>query len=333
MTPKQRIIPIFILHAGCEHKCVFCDQRLITGADMPVIENGKLKIDNIDTVTHPAQLAFYGGSFTAIPIDEQNKFLEAAQFFLELNELNSIRISTRPDYIDEPTVNRLKSYGVGTIELGAQSMCEDVLRAAHRGHTSSDTARACELIKKSGLSLIVHMMTGLPEDTREKSLYTAKRIAELKPDGVRVHPTIVVRGTTLYELWKRGDYKEHTIECAVDLCAEICCIFSNAGIPVIRFGLNPSEPLSAGDAVAGAYHPAFGELVYSRVYYNKAVALLQGIAPGSSVTLEVAPGQVSMMTGQHRCNIDALIKGFSLSSLKVIQSDLCLKGDVSICCL
>ena len=321
MIPKRRIIPVFVPNAGCEQNCVFCDQRRITGAAAPVIENGKLRIDNLESAALPAELAFYGGSFTAIPIEQQNRLLEAAQYFLKLNTSNSIRVSTRPDRINGPATRRLKNYGVETVELGAQSMCDDVLLAANRGHTPSDIKQAAALVKNSGMKLILHMMTGLPEDTREKSLYTAKRIAELKPDGVRVHPTIVVRGTTLYEMWERGDYKEHTLECAVDLCAEILEIFNNAGIPVIRFGLNPSEPLSGGDAVAGAYHPAFGELVYSRVYYNKAVKLLEGVAPGSCVTLNVAPGRVSMMTGQHRCNIDALIQKFSLRSLKVCQGD------------
>jgi len=321
MIPKRRIIPLFIPNAGCQHKCVFCDQRLITGAAEPVIENGKLIIENLGSVTYPAELAFYGGSFTAIPIKQQNTLLEAAQHFLALNAFNSIRVSTRPDCVDELTIERLKKYGVATIELGAQSMCDDVLLAANRGHTSSDTEKAAALIKNYGLALIVHMMTGLPGDTREKSLYTARRIAVLTPDGVRIHPTIVVRGTKLHELFESGDYSEHTLECAVELCSELYAIFSSASVPVIRFGLNPSEPLSSGDAVAGAYHPAFGELVYSRVYYNKAASLLEGVAAGSSVTLSVAPGQLSMMIGQRRCNIDALTKRFSLGSLKVVQSN------------
>ena len=321
MIPKRRIIPLFIPNAGCRHNCVFCDQRRITGADWPVIENGKLIIENLCSATLPAELAFYGGSFTALPAGQQNMLLEAAQYFLKLDALNSIRVSTRPDCIDEATIERLKKYGVATIELGAQSMCDDVLSAAGRGHSSSDAERAAALVKNAGLALIVHMMTGLPGDTREKSLYTATRIAGLKPDGVRIHPTIVVRGTRLHELFESGDYSEHALGCAVELCAELYEVFSGAGVPVIRFGLNPSEALSSGGAVAGAYHPAFGELVYSRVYYDKAAALLEGAAPGSSVTLSVAHGHLSMMIGRRRCNIDALMKRFSLGSLKAVPSD------------
>jgi len=319
MTPKRSIIPVFIPHAGCEHECVFCNQHRITGAAAPIIESGKLVIEDWEADNQPAELAFYGGSFTAISVEMQDELLNAAQPFLKRNCRNSIRISTRPDCIDELTIKRLRNYGVKTVELGAQSMCDDVLLKSQRGHTSSDVARAAELVKNGGLALILQMMTGLPGDTSEKSLYTAGRFVELKPDGVRIYPTVIVRGTMLHEMWERGEYQEHSIECAVELCVELCTIFERAGIPIIRLGLNPSDTLSSGDAVAGAYHPAFGELVYSRIYYNKAVTLLENIPSGSEVTLAVAAGCVSIMTGQRRCNITALMSRFSLRSIKVIE--------------
>jgi len=328
MTPKRRIIPVFIPHAGCEHECVFCDQRRITGAIAPVLEDGMLKIDNFKPDNAAAELAFYGGSFTAIPVEKQNELLTAAQPFLRLNPLNSIRLSTRPDCIDVQTIARLKNFGVATVELGAQSMCDDVLSLSQRGHTASDAARAAKLITDSGLALILQMMTGLPGDSREKSLYTAARFVEMRPNGVRIYPTVVVRGTLLHDMWRRGDYAEHTVEQAVELCAQLLEVFNSAGIPVIRLGLNPSPTLSAGDAVAGAYHPALGELVYSKVYYNKAAKLLENAAPGSDITLAVTRGHVSMMIGQHRRNIEALKKKFSLHSIKVIG--LFLSGEIKI---
>ena len=324
MIPKRRIMPIFIPHAGCEHDCVFCDQRRISGTveSISIIESAKKQIVNFNVGSDPAEIAFYGGSFTAIPVKQQCELLEAAQPFLRQNQLNSIRISTRPDCLDACIIRRLQSYGVTTVELGAQSMCDDVLYASQRGHLAYDIERAAELVRDSGLALILQMMTGLPEDTREKSLYTANRFIELRPDGVRIYPTVVVRGTKLHELWKRGDYQEHEIGYAVELCAELYLLFREAGIPVIRLGLNPSRTLSSGDAVAGAYHPAFGELVYSRVYYNAAVTLLQGVAEGSDITLAVAAGRVSMMTGQRRCNINMLKQKFSLRSIRIIQTEL-----------
>ena len=322
MSPKRRIIPVFIPHAGCTHECVFCDQHLITGAKAPVIEYGELQIEKFEVGSQPAELAFYGGSFTAIPVELQNKYLESAQSFLKIDPKNSIRISTRPDCIDSEVVSRLKEYGVATVELGAQSMCDDVLLTSRRGHNVADVDRAAVLVKGAGLKLILQMMTGLPGDTFEKSISTARRFLELEPDGVRIYPTVVIRDTRLHEMWSRGEYREHSIEEAIEICAELVGIFREANIPVIRLGLNPSDTLSGGDAVAGAYHPAFGELVYSRIYFNRAAALLGGVHPGSNVVISVGKGCVSRMIGLNRRNIDTLMQRFSLNSIKVAESTL-----------
>jgi len=330
MSAKRRIIPLFIPHAGCVHDCVFCNQRRISGAEVAAgadeVRQAVLSAD----ASEPTELAFYGGSFTAMPVPEQTRLLDAAQPFLRLNPSNSIRLSTRPDYIDRAIVRRLKSYGVTTIELGAQSMCDDVLCASRRGHSASDVLYASEIIKDAGLSLILQMMTGLPGDTRKKSLHTAAQFVDMRPDGVRIYPTVVVRGTELFEMWQRGDYIEHTVEDAVALCAELYALFEDAKIHVIRLGLNPTDELSAGAAVAGAYHPAFGELVYSRVYLKRAVNALAGVAAGSDVTLGVARGRVSMMVGQRRCNIDALVREFSLRSVRVVEVDVAGMGVVVV---
>jgi histone acetyltransferase (RNA polymerase elongator complex component) len=252
------------------------------------------------------ELAFYGGSFTALPVSRQDELLKAASPFLLRNPGNLIRISTRPDCIE-------------TVELGAQSMCDDVLLASRRGHTAHDVEEAATLIKGAGL---LQMMTGLPCDTADKSLFTARRFVQLRPDGVRIYPTVVVLGTELYRMWRRREYIEHTVSQAVGLCNDLFHIFNDAGVPIIRMGLNPTEALSFGGAVAGAYHPAFGELVYSRIYFDTALALIREAAPGSDVTIAVARGCVSKMTGKRRCNIEALVKEFSLRSLKVVEAEL-----------
>jgi len=322
MNPKRRIIPVFIPHAGCTHNCVFCDQRHISGAaavaEPEDIHAAAALADN----SHPTELALYGGSFTALPVIEQNELLLAARPFLEKNPQNSIRISTRPDCIDEATVASLKNHGVATVELGAQSMCDDVLIKSRRGHTASDVLCAAAIIKNAGLSLILQMMTGLPGDTCEKSRQTTERFIGLAPDGVRIYPAVVVRETELFEMWRRGDYGEHTVEDAVSLCAELCEMFEDAQIPVIRLGLNPTERLSKGYAAAGAYHPALGELVYGRMYLNKAIKALNGAPPGSDVVVSVAKGRAGMMIGHRRGNIDALTQRFALRSLKVVEDDL-----------
>jgi histone acetyltransferase (RNA polymerase elongator complex component) len=172
-------------------------------------------------------------------------------------------------------------------------------------------------VKAAGFELILQMMTGLPGDTKAKTVETAKRLIALGPDGVRVYPTVIVAGTPLETLWRRGEYREHTVDEAVDWCAEILPRFAAAGIPVIRLGLNPTEELSGGEAVAGAYHPAFGELVRSRILLERARELLAGAAPGTEAVLLVSPGDVSAMTGQHRANLSALKETFSLAEVRV----------------
>jgi histone acetyltransferase (RNA polymerase elongator complex component) len=325
MTPKRRVIPVFVPHLGCPECCVFCNQRRISGSLKPAAPEEVRRVleETYRTIppNAPAQLAFFGGSFTAIPVQAQRELLDAALPFLHSNRNLTLRISTRPDCINEDTLKRLESYRVKTIELGAQSMGDDVLKKSGRSHTPEDTVRAARLIKEYGFELVLQMMTGLPGDTPEKSVMTAKKLIELNPDGVRIYPTVILKDTRLYELWQEGAYREHTVEDAVQLCAELLDLFEKAGIPVIRLGLNPTEDLSGGDAAGGAYHPAFGELVYARAYLNKARALLQNTPSGAQVTLGVSPGSISKMTGQKRCNIVALEGEFGLKKVKVKSAD------------
>lgn len=326
MIPKRSIIPIFVPHMGCPNNCVFCDQHRITGSVMvtdeamvrEVIAEGLSKIPD-DTET---QLAFYGGSFTAIPVYEQIKLLGAALPFLSYGKLNSIRVSTRPDAIDDTRLFVLKDYGVQTIELGAQSLCDDVLQASRRGHTAAQTEQAALMIKERGFELILQMMTGLPGDTKERSIETARRIIALKPDGVRIYPAVIIKETAMEDMWKSGEYKEHTVDEAVDWCAEIVPMFEQAGIQIIRLGLNPTEELSGGAAVGGAYHPALGELVRSRVMLVRALKLLDGEQHDDCVVLGVNPSDISIMTGQHRQNVEALINEYELKSVRVSGVDI-----------
>ena len=327
MTSKHRIIPIFVPHVGCPNDCVFCNQRKISGTLLPATAESverdiRTALESIGS--YPAEVAFYGGSFTAIPQSEQFDLLGAVSPFLRSGQVEGIRLSTRPDCIREEHVRLLKEYGVRTIELGAQSMDDEVLRLSGRGHTAADTAAAAEIIRKCGVSLMLQMMTGLPGDTPEKSMNTARAIADLKPDGVRIYPTVIIKDTKLYDMWRSGEYKEHTVGQAVSLCADIAALFRARGIPIIRLGLNPTDDLSAGEAAAGAYHPALGELVYSRIYLNAAQKELKraGDIAGADVVIGVAPGKVSLMTGQKRSNIHTLISMFGLKSVKVRETDI-----------
>ena len=325
MTAVNQIIPVFIPHLGCPHDCVFCNQKRISGSLLPACPEDVTRAleTGLERCSRPPELAFYGGSFTAIPVAEQEALLNAAAPYIALGRLRAIRLSTRPDAISWDILRLLISHGVSTVELGAQSMDDRVLYESGRGHRAEDTVRAAEMIKKSGLKLVLQMMTGLPGSDAASDVETAERIAALEPDGVRIYPTVIIRDTELFDMWRRGEYREHTVEDAVSVCAEILPIFRRAGIPVIRLGLNPTDDLTNGDAVAGAYHPALGELVISRIMLQKAQKLMEerGADLGTEATLGVHRSRVSAMVGQHRQNKAALTAQFGLRRLKIVACD------------
>ncbi|PKM71957.1 MAG: radical SAM protein [Firmicutes bacterium HGW-Firmicutes-16] len=331
MIARRNIIPVFVPHLGCPNNCVFCNQNRISGEKVSATPEtvGKTILEGIAKIPENSniELAFYGGSFTAIPVEEQNELLDAALPFLHDGRIESLRLSTRPDAIDEEILDRLKTYGVRTIELGAQSMCDEVLYLSGRGHTAMRTEKSACLIKEHGFELILQMMTGLPGDTRERTIETARKIIALKPNGVRIYPTVIVENTPLCDMWREGAYKEHTVEEAVDWCAAVLPLFEEAEITVIRLGLNPTEELSGGAAFGGAYHPALGELVKSRLLLNKARALLSENAHDVNVVLHVNASDVSAMTGQKRSNIRTLCDEFKLKALKVSSYEI-QKGKV-----
>ena len=334
MNPKRHIIPVFVPHLGCPNHCVFCNQRKISGQIAPQtpetvkeqIEEALVKIPR----GAPCELAFYGGSFTAIAAEEQEALLSAAAPYRATGRIQAVRISTRPDCVDKRTVERLLSYGVKTVELGVQSLDEEVLRKTNRGHTAQDAARAVSLLREGGFAVILQMMTGLPAATPEKDIATAEKIIALAPDGVRIYPTVVVRDTPLYDMWQAGLYQEHTVQQAVKLCCVLLELFEKAGIPVIRLGLNPTDELTHGAAVAGAYHPAFGELVYAERYYEKARRLLQKEPEKENVIFQVAPGQTSLVVGQKRKNILRLQEEFAVKKIKVRENPAVGKGEIFI---
>lgn len=333
MSVKASVVPVFVPHLGCPHACVFCNQRRISGEELPAdaaaVRDALNAAAALPDPGQRRQLAFYGGSFTAIPEETQLELLEAAQKGIRQGTIRSVRLSTRPDAIDGAVLARLRRYGVETVELGAQSMDDEVLRLSGRGHTAEDVRKAAWAVKDAGFQLVLQMMTGLPGDTPQKSLDTARQLIALGPDAVRIYPTVIVRDTALYELWRQGKYREHTVEDAVSLCARLLPLFASAGIPVIRLGLNPTEELSGGAAVAGAYHPAFGELVRSRILRDRAEELLQGVRPGSSVTLGVPPRLLSQALGQKRGNIRALTEKYQLSALRIVP-DASLETDIEL---
>ncbi len=320
---RNRILPIFVPHRGCPYQCVFCDQRTISGCRRPVTaaDVTRLLTEALPLAGQGAEAAFYGGSFTAIPAEQQQELLDAVGPFLQTGAVASVRVSTRPDAITPEALERLRRGGVRTVELGCQSMDDTVLKASGRGHGREVVAPAVALLRQYGFAVVLQMMTGLPEQTDESALETARALAALRPDGVRLYPTVVVRGTALAERYADGSYRPQTLEEAMALGAKILELFLRSDIPVLRIGLQPSEEL-AQSVVAGPYHPALGELVKSRVYRNRAQALLETVKPGSDAVLSVAPNRVSLMTGQKRCNVHWLRQQYDLHSLRIVPEPM-----------
>ncbi|NOS35474.1 MAG: radical SAM protein, partial [Deltaproteobacteria bacterium] len=261
---RRLIIPIFIPHEGCPHQCVFCNQTDITGQNsLPAFTEVSETIAQYLSTWRgegPREVAFYGGSFTGLSDNLQRDFLETAYAFIQRGEINAVRVSTRPDYISHEKVKLLREYGVGTVELGVQSMDDGVLGLSGRGHTAGDTVRAVELLRTAGLTIGLQMMPGLPGDTRETILATAREIVSLRPDFVRVYPTLVIKNTPLEKLYRRGDYCPWLLESMVEVCREVMSLFDNARIPVVRMGLQPTVDLEES-IVAGPYHPSFRQFL------------------------------------------------------------------------
>ena len=302
MSNKHSNISIFVPHIGCPNMCSYCNQRHITGKCMPPKKadvtravNTAKKSKNYDPKT--TEIAFFGGSFTAINRKYMTDLLKTASSFVDKGAVSGIRISTRPDAIDEEILEILKSYNVTAIELGAQSMNDRVLRMNNRGHTASAIVKASKLIKEKGFELGLQIMTGLYCDSDSVSLKTAEKIIEIKPDTVRIYPTIVLKDTDLCTLYMDGIYKPQSLNSAVNLASKLYSMFTQAGIKVIRLGLHSIEE----DAyVAGPWHPAFSELCQSQIMLN---GVLSELKDKGEYIIYVSKSAVSKMIGQARKNI------------------------------
>ena len=301
-------IPVFVPHLGCPHDCVFCNQRTITGkSEFDIsrvrqdISDALSTVDKQDTET---EIAFFGGSFTGIKRELMIKLLEISDEFYDKGLINSVRCSTRPDYIDNDILDILKEHHVKTVEIGIQSMSDEVLEASARGHTSAETENACRMIVDRGFCLVGQMMIGLPRSSVEDEIMTAERICSLGAVGARIYPTVVFHNTALCSMAEEGAYKPLTVDEAVSRSAAVFGVFAEKGVEVIRIGLCESDGLHCDTGIyAGAFHPAFGELCISEYYYNKFENALAGMKiKNGSVTICVSKGSLSKAVGQHRKN-------------------------------
>jgi len=266
-----KIYPFFITHSGCPHRCLFCAQdRSVNSTSVPTADDVAGRLEELLPQKGDGEIAFYGGTFSALPTGMQEQYLDAARRFVFAGQVSGVRISTRPDALDDACIDRLKSAGVTTIEIGCQSFDDKVLLASGRGHTSADACSAVRRCLDAGVMVGVQLMPGLPGSTPDESLLSLRTALNLRPTFLRIYPTVVIEGTELADMWRRGEFQPWSLDETVDLCADMLYECRLAGVPVIRLGLQHDSQLES-NLLAGPYHPAFGQLVRSRLW-RRAVA-------------------------------------------------------------
>lgn len=319
--PRHSNISIFVPHIGCPNMCSFCNQRHITGtSNIPKKEDidsavaVALKSKNYDPEN--SEIAFFGGSFTAINRDYMLYLLSTAYKYVENKSVAGIRVSTRPDAINREVLGILKEYGVTSVELGAQSMVDSVLLSNNRGHSAEDVKNASKLIKDFGFSLGLQMMTGLYKDTEDYDIFTAKELIALKPDTIRIYPTIILKDTLLCDKYYSGELVPQSVDSAAELCAKLFIMFNKQNIKVIRLGLHSIDESSYA---AGPWHPAFSEICQSKIMLEK---ITDKLTVKGKYIIFVNPSFLSKTIGQKRININYLKnKGYDC----LVKSDSSLK--------
>ncbi|MBS7527464.1 radical SAM protein [Fusibacter paucivorans] len=329
------IIPVFIAHMGCGNACVFCNQRHISGhSEVPTVEAIKRQVDDYiaSGSAETVGIAFYGGSFTGLDCILQEQYLSLAASYKKTGVIQHIRLSTRPDYIDERVLKRLENYDVDLVELGVQSFSDDVLEASRRGHNTDAIYRAIDLLKHHGIDFGIQLMFGLPNDTRERFFFSVRETIRLSPETVRIYPTLVLRDTALADDYKRELYQPPELETAVDTVATAYAMLMRSGVNVIRVGLQATDLIDfKGAVIAGPYHPAFKSLVMDRLVLRSFFRFAEKTRRDASVgdeaeavdkvwTVTIHPSLVSHMRGHKHQNLKRLTQAFGVKTI-MIKSD------------
>jgi histone acetyltransferase (RNA polymerase elongator complex component) len=331
MSKNYYIIPIFVPHLGCPNDCVFCNQNRISGKDVnpninQLYEDVEEYGSTIDRKENPSvELAFFGGSFTGIEKDLQDEYLKMGKHFIDQGKIDSVRVSTRPDYINEEILNNLKKYGVKTIELGVQSLCDEVLINSNRGHSVMDVFSAAQMIKDKGFVLGFQLMPGLPGDNEMIFKETVDITVSIKPDIVRIYPTLVIKDTKLCDMYFSGEYEALSMEDAIEYSLYGFEKFKEAGINVIRIGLQPSDNISnEKDVVAGPFHPSFRELVESEFFKrfgDNLFFMANYYFKDKSVIFYVPAGKKSTVIGNRKSNINYWKKTWGVNEINIVESN------------
>ena len=337
---KEYIIPIFVPHLGCPNSCTFCNQKTISGQAKQVTakevkETIEYYLSNFKDDNKYVEVAFFGGSFTGIEEEVQEELLQAAFEFIKQKKVNSIRISTRPDYIDKKILKRLKKYKVKTIELGVQSTNDYILARCQRGHTFEDVKKASKLIRRKHFILGHQMMVGLPESTKLDEINTTKSLIKLKPKIVRIYPVLVIKGTKLEEEYRNNEYIPLTVNQAVERCKEIVTLFNKKNIRVIRIGLQNTNTIdepghNESEVVAGPYHPAFRQLVESSMWYDSVVEeKKQFNTKVKLVQVRANPVNINNIIGHKKENIEKLNQIYDVE-VKVVADEKIKPGHFKV---
>jgi histone acetyltransferase (RNA polymerase elongator complex component) len=320
------IIPVFLPHAGCRHRCVFCNQVQITGSKNTSISLTEFRSRVKETLSYnqdkqkAAQIAFFGGNFLGMEAADISAWLAAATAFVDQGLVGGIRFSTRPDTIDSNRLDLINNFPVTTVELGVQSMHDQVLSLSRREHTRADTERAVNLLKDRSYQIGLQLMVGLPGDSPALALNTAAQVVGLAPDFVRIYPTIVLAGSPLAEWYRKGEYVPLALEECVTLVKHLYLLYRRNSIRVIRMGLQASRDLIEGSAiVTGPYHPAFGHLVHSEIFFDCAVSAIQAAQLSAAhLTIRVHPNNISRMRGLKNANIKKIIQQYHFRSVAIL---------------
>lgn len=337
---KHYIIPIFVPHLGCPNDCIFCNQRSISGQQKMITKEDIEKtiefyLEHIKDKEAKIEVAFFGGSFTGIDEEKQEEFLKVAYGYIKQGKISSIRVSTRPDYINKKILKRLKKYKVETIELGVQSANDYILKRCNRGHSFEDVKKASKMIRWHRFKLGHQMMVGLPESTRLDEVNTAKELIKLKPKMVRIYPVLVIRNTKLEKEFLDEKYTPLTVVQAVETCKELVSMFNSKGIEVIRVGLQNTDEITdpnteGSEVVAGPYHPAFRQLVESGLWYDTIVSKIKQLnVKVKKVQVTVNPHDANNVIGHKRDNIEKLKDMYSLD-LIVKQDQKVKQGNLEL---
>lgn len=337
MGKKHYIIPIFVPHEGCPHNCVFCNQNTITGStaavnSIYVEKTVNQYLETIDKKNCTLELSFFGGTFTAIKREKQNELLAVAKKYKALGKIDYIRLSTRPDYIDNEILDNLKKYDVDIIELGVQSLENDVLKCAGRGHDAESVYKASELIKKYKFILGHQIMPGLPNDTFEKDIATVKKVVGIKPDLCRIYPALVIKNTPMEAMYFNKQYVPYTLEEAVYISKIMYGMLTVNGIKVIRIGLQPTEEINAGkELVAGPFHPAFRESVEGSIFNDMLLEMIPQKYKGN-IVVGINSKDISKLYADKKKFFNDTLQHFSDCNVKVMQNNNIEIGSIAVEC-